>query len=162
MSFNHSHKNIICALTKVEFWFLLKVNWCCLVQAYLAVLWCWCSTSWLISSWRRTAGLLLNPNKTKLMIFSWKRTSTKWTSTSSPMLSQLSCLATTFPSVTVMSDLKWNTHISNTCAKARQLLGFCTVFSYGWFSLLVPPLQMSGITYPWLLQCSLGPHCSNP
>ena len=44
------------------------------------------------------------------------------------MLSQLSYLATTFLSVTVMSDLKWNTHISNTCAKTRQLLGFCTVF----------------------------------
>ena len=33
-------------------------------------------------------------------------------------------MSITFVVVTVTSDLKWNTHISNTCAKARQKLGF--------------------------------------
>ena len=80
-----------------------------------------------LSNWVRTASVTINTSKTKVMIFSCKRTP--------PTLnlrvdSIAISVVTTFLGVTVTSDLKWNTHISSTCTKARQQLGFLYHFFY--------------------------------
>ena len=75
------------------------------------------------------AGLTLNTGKTKAMIFSRKRTpptlNLHVNSVAIPVVA-----STTFLGVTVTSDLKWNAHISSTCAKAKQQLGFLYRFFY--------------------------------
>ena len=70
----------------------------------------------------RDAGLSLNAQKSKVIVFSRKRVP--------PVVNILVCHnvipvveSTCFLGVTISCDLKWNTHIINTCAKARQQLG---------------------------------------
>ena len=75
-----------------------------------------------VSNWVRDAGLSLNAQKSKVIVFSCKRVP--------PVVNILVCHnvipvveSTCFLGVTISCDLKWNTHIINTCAKARQQLG---------------------------------------
>ena len=75
-----------------------------------------------IADWVKDAGLRLNANKSKVIVFSHKKSRptviVKVDNTAVPVAD-----STCFLGVTITSDLKWNTHISNTCAKARQQLG---------------------------------------
>ena len=72
-----------------------------------------------IADWVKDAGLLLNANKSKVVVFSHKKSvNVKVGNTAVPVAD-----STCFLGETITSDLKWNTHISNTCAKARQQLG---------------------------------------
>lgn len=69
----------------------------------------------------RAAGLSLNANKSKVIVFSRKQI---------PLAVNIHVYgnvipvvdSTRFLGVTISKDLKWNTHITNTCAKARQQL----------------------------------------
>ena len=75
-----------------------------------------------IADWVRDAGLCVNANKSKVVVFSRKKSRPaviiKVDNSVIPVVD-----STCFFGVTITSDLKWNTHISNTCAKARQKLG---------------------------------------
>ena len=74
-----------------------------------------------VSNWVKAAGLSLNAKMSKV-VFSRKR--------APPVVNILVCHnvipvveSTCFLGVTISCDLKWNTHITNTCTKARQQLG---------------------------------------
>ncbi len=75
-----------------------------------------------IVNWTEGAGLSLNTNKTKFILFSHKRrhpvTPIKVHDSAISVVDSVRYLG-----VTLTSDLKWNTHISNTCSRARQQLG---------------------------------------
>ena len=75
-----------------------------------------------IADWVKDAGLRLNANKSKVVVFSHKQSRPaviiKVDNTAVPVAD-----STCFLGVTITSDLNWNTHVSNTCAKARQQLG---------------------------------------
>ena len=75
-----------------------------------------------IADWVNDAGLCLNANKSKVVVFSHKKSrpavNIQVDNTAVPVAD-----STRFLGVTTASDLKWNTHISNTCAKARKQLG---------------------------------------
>ena len=86
-----------------------------------------------------------NTSKTKVMIFSCKCTS--------PTLNlhvdsiAIIVASTTFRGVMVTTELKWNTHISSTCAKARQQLGFLYRFYYMADSSAYP-IYTNALSYP--------------
>ncbi|XP_064390046.1 uncharacterized protein LOC135337956 [Halichondria panicea] len=75
-----------------------------------------------IANWVNTAGLTLNQSKTKLLLLSRKRQPPSIIlSTNSGQITQVNSLS--YLGVTITKDLKWNSHISNTCAKAKSKLG---------------------------------------
>jgi len=75
-----------------------------------------------VVEWIRNAGLCLNASKSKVVVFSRKRVRPDVVVTvDSTVIPNADSIC--FLGVTVSSDLKWNTHITNTCAKARQQLG---------------------------------------
>ena len=76
----------------------------------------------IVAEWISDAGLCLNANKSKVVVFSRKRVRPAVVVTvDSTVIPTVDSIC--FLGVTVTSDLKWNTHITNTCAKARQQLG---------------------------------------
>ena len=81
------------------------------------------------------------------MIFSWKRTPPSFnislSSTTIPIVD-----STLFLGVTISNKLKWNSHISATCAKARKQLGFMYRFFHG----------ADSATLSYLYKCLVLPH----
>ena len=76
-----------------------------------------------ISDWISSAGLQLNPKKTKFMVISRKRPPSQ-----APPLFVCGSSITqvhsfTYLGVTICSNLSWATHINNTCLKAKKQLG---------------------------------------
>lgn len=75
-----------------------------------------------ISNWVNTAGLTLNHSKTKLLLLSRKQQPPSISIfTTACQITQVDSLS--YLGVTITKDLKWNNHISNTCAKAKSRLG---------------------------------------
>ena len=75
-----------------------------------------------VNKWINDAGLSLNASKSKVVVFSRKHIrpviSLSVGSSVIPVVD-----STCYLGVTLSNDLKWNAHISRTCAKARQQLG---------------------------------------
>ena len=75
-----------------------------------------------VNKWINDAGLSLNASKCKVVVFSRKHVrpviSLSVGSSIIPVVD-----STCYLGVTLSNDLKWNAHISRTCAKARQQLG---------------------------------------
>ncbi len=102
-----------------------------------------------IANWVNTAGLTLNQSKTKLLLLSRKRQPPSIIlSTNSGQITQVDSLS--YLGVTITKDLKWNSHISNTCAKAKSKLtnhwcsySLITVAVCGTPLLLVPSISWS-------------------
>ena len=66
-----------------------------------------------------SSGLLINPTKSLLLIISRSHTKTQLSITiNTTLLPSVKYLG-----VTITSNLKWNTHITNTCKSAKQKLG---------------------------------------
>ena len=76
----------------------------------------------LISGWLATSGLFINPSKSSLLVISRCRkkpcVSITINSSTVPCVESIKYLG-----VTISSDLKWNSHILNTCKSAKQKLG---------------------------------------
>ena len=76
----------------------------------------------LISNWILASGLSINPSKSSLLIISRsrKKPQVSVTISGTPVTTAESVR---YLGVTITSDLRWNTHISNTCKSAKQKLG---------------------------------------
>ncbi len=75
-----------------------------------------------ISNWIALAGLSLNPTKTKLLVVSRNQNPPSViVSVNSIPIVRVNSL--TYLGVTITNDLKWSSHISKVCAKAKSKLG---------------------------------------
>ena len=75
-----------------------------------------------VAEWINNAGLCLNANKSKVVVFSRKNMRPAVVvAVDSTIIPNVDSIC--FLGVTVSSDLKWYTHITSVCAKARQQLG---------------------------------------
>ena len=103
----------------------------------------------LISSWLAQSGLVINPSKSSLLVICRCRTkpcvSITINSSIVPCVESIKYLG-----VTISSDLKWNSHILNTCKSAKQKLGLlhrnfrqadCVTLSRLYKALVLPKLD---------------------
>ena len=75
-----------------------------------------------VSSWIHSSGLAINPSKRSLLIISRKRVKPCVSLLINSIL--ISCVEEAkYLGVTISGNLKWNSHISNTCKSAEQKLG---------------------------------------
>ena len=76
-----------------------------------------------VCTWVSSAGLRLNPSKTKFMLVSRKKTPTRpppLSATGSPV-AQVDSF--TYLGVIIQSNLSWTSHVDKACSKAKQQLG---------------------------------------
>ena len=76
----------------------------------------------LVSDWIASSGLTINSSKSALLIISRSRMKPQVSISLNSLT--VPCVKTVkYLGVTITSDLKWNTHITNTCKSAKQRLG---------------------------------------
>ena len=75
-----------------------------------------------IVAWILSSGLAINPQKSTLLVISRQRD--KSTATISINSTPVPCSnSVKYLGITISSDLRWNTHVLNTCKSAKRKLG---------------------------------------
>ena len=116
-----------------------------------------------LGSWARKWGMRFQPVKCNMMQLTRKRIKEIHASYTLEGTDLENVESIKYLGVTITSDLRWNTHVSNVCTKANRTLGFLRRNLYSCPQEVKEAAYKGLVPSPGLWQLGLGPpRCSSP